>query len=70
MKTRDGSLIQNRKGDRDFYIRTRTYRGKVVETILDSFAIEMLKIDCRQKGVKLVSYTYDENGIYAIVEWY
>lgn len=69
MKTRDGCLIQNRKDDRDLWIQKRHYRGKVVEITLDSFAEICLTRDCCEKGVKLVSYTYDENGIYAIVEW-
>lgn len=69
MTTRDGHLIQNREADRTLWLSERKYRGKVVEIKLDYMAKYCLDADCREKGVKLVSYTFDETGVHAIVEW-
>lgn len=57
----DGNLIQNRGGSRDMYFTWGT---------LDKdFAERMLATDCREKGVELVAYTHDNDGIYATVRY-
>ena len=60
--TKDGCLVQNRIGKRDFWLRPD---GKLDE----SFARISLESDAREKGVRLVSYTHDPDGVQAVVEW-
>lgn len=62
MVTKDGCLVQNRLGNRDFWL---TRNGKLDE----SFARISLESDAREKGVRLLSYTYDQEGVQALVEW-
>lgn len=62
-RTRDGQLVQDRRGDPTIWF----YNGRLSE----EFAKISLEADCREKGVKLVSFTADKDtGIDAIVTWY
>ena len=62
LETKDGHLVQNRKTDETFWL---DLRGRPVH----DFAKYCLEADCREKGVRLISYTVDKNGVYGIVEW-
>jgi radical SAM superfamily enzyme len=62
MVTKDGCLVQNRTGKRDFWLRSD---GKLDE----QFAHISLTADAREKGVRVLSYTYDQEGVQAVVEW-
>lgn len=61
--TKDGSLIQNRPADVEYYID----RWGNVNT---EFLTYILNSDAREKGVRVVSYTIDKvRGVEAIVDW-
>ena len=62
MVTKDGCLVQNRVGKRDFWLRPD---GKLDE----HFAHISLTSDASEKGVRLLSYTHDQDGVQAVVEW-
>lgn len=59
--TKDNCLIQNRLTDREWWFGPYGFS--------DEYARQSLEIDCREKGVRLLSYTYNEQGITALVEW-
>lgn len=61
-KDKDGNLIQNRKATKDFFFRTRGIVDK-------EFTDYSLAIDAREKGVKIIEYDINEDGINAIVEY-
>lgn len=61
MVTRDGALIQNRLGEREFY-----FLGGGLNT---TFVEHVLKCDAREKGVSVISYSYTKDEITAIVEY-
>lgn len=64
LKTRDGILVLKRdQGDLQAWAdRSRHYDGM-------EFAEYSIRIDCRQKGVKLLSWKRDGANIEAVVEW-
>lgn len=61
--TRDGSLVQNRPADVEYYIdRWGRVNSEFVEYVLNA--------DAREKGVRIVHYTVNKTtGIEAVVEW-
>lgn len=61
LETPDGQLVANRLGDPTLYFRYGKLDTKTVELILAG--------DCREKGVRLLSYTGDRDGIRGIVVW-
>lgn len=66
LETRDGILVANREADPSFYFGYRWAKDGFNEAMAKS----CLEYDCRTKGVRLISYTYDQKtGILAIVEW-
>lgn len=56
LETKDGCLVQNRKGDGSYYDDPK-------------FVTAMLTRDCCENGVRLLSYEKTETGIVGIVEW-
>lgn len=61
--TKDGSLIQNRPEDVDYYVDRW---GKVNHEFLE----QVLNRDAREKGVRVVYYKFDKTtGVEAVVEW-
>lgn len=62
LQTKDGSLIQNRSADRRMYFSDSGALDK-------QFVDFCLTKDCQQKGVKLISYTHDNQGVYGIVDY-
>lgn len=62
LETRDGQLVANRMGTRSCWYTRWGFDKRAAEI--------MLHRDCVEKGVRLISYTHDEQtGITAIVEW-
>ena len=62
--TADGSLVMNRKAERDFYItpfwNTR-WDTKFIEAVLVR--------ESREKGCRVISYEVTDTGINCLVEW-
>jgi hypothetical protein len=67
--TKDGQLVMNRPCTRAFYFQRSYSTGEFTKELNVSTTNTLLESDARTKGVKILSYTHDENGIYAIVEW-
>lgn len=65
LKTKDGSLIQNRESDPKFWFHMD--RNRLIEN--EDFVRISLATDCREKGVRLISYIIDTNGVNAIVDY-
>ena len=67
--TKDGCLIQNRVGNRDMWF-IRSWNGNAKPTLDKKYAEYNLARDCREKGVKLVSWQLvSMYQIEGIVEW-
>lgn len=64
-KDRDGSLIVNRMTDRMFYFKG-TGRWADFD---DRLARVHLDRDAREKGVRIVSYTHDDKGVYVVCDY-
>lgn len=63
LKTKDGSLIVNREAQKDFYTeKHEIYNGMV-------FAEHSLRIDAREHGVKLISWSMTDEAVVGIVEY-
>ena len=60
-KTKDGSLVMDRKTSADHYFSF----GRPNE----SFVKLVLEADSRWKGVRVVSHELTKDGLTAIVEW-
>lgn len=70
LETKDGQLVQDRRADSKMYFRhTHCHRGKCRKTFDDEWARHVFAIDCREKGVKLLSYSFNDKGVFGIVEW-
>lgn len=63
-ETKDGDLIRNRKVQ-DSSICLYIDRGRVDK----EFTKYSLDIEAREKGVRIVEYTVDETGIFALVDY-
>ena len=65
LETADGILVANRETNPETY-----FMGRYHQLIDQKFVKSCLEYDCRTKGVRLISYTYDKDtGIVAIVAW-
>ena len=62
-KTADGSLVMNRSGSREFYFEDKYFTRPSINVE------EFIRPDARAKGVRILSYTLDRNGLNAIVQW-
>lgn len=62
LTTKDGSLIMSRGSDKRHWM----HQGQFLDD-------EMIRLnigrDCREKGVRLVSYTLHDDRLEGIVEW-
>lgn len=56
LEDRDGNLIQNRLSDARFWV-------------YQDFVDISLEADCREKGVRLISYEKNDDGVVGVVEW-
>jgi hypothetical protein len=62
LTTKDGSLVMNRSTDKSMW----RWQGKWYDDKMIRLLIEK---DCREKGVRLVSYTMHDDYMDGIVEW-
>lgn len=60
--TSDGVLVMNRSTDKSLWRHMGTW-------LPDKTIRQLLTFDCREKGVRLVSYKMHETHLEGIVEW-
>lgn len=61
-KTKDGSLVVNRRSDAELYFDHRDQPQL-------QFIQNVLEANSREKGVRVLSYKITKDGLTAIVEW-
>lgn len=70
LKTKDGVLVMNRGTNISHWQEpTYGYRGAKPRWIPDKMIRLLIEPDCREKGVRLLSYTMHDTHLEGIVEW-